>query len=180
MRRRRPDAYTQFYDFANWFSDLVHQNTQNRPMTVLLTTTLIAGIVFLALMVMRRGALDRVRPIQSIWRLRETHPRKSNAKASSDKDRKFHAVTIKLDPCPCPAVRPLAGQTLLSGNAPVLPLKDCDQAACKCRFIHHDDRRNQSRRGYQSDLAHVAAVGSNQERREGGTGRREGDWAGLE
>lgn len=148
-------------------------------MTAFLTTTFIGAIAFGALMAMRRGSLGRVQPIQAILRLRQRRPQKSASSSAAKKAGKFHAVTIEMDRHPCSAVRPLEGQTFLSRDAPLLPLAECDQAACKCRFVHHEDRRNKLRRGYQSDLGRVAALGSNEERR-GRAGRREGDLTDLE
>jgi hypothetical protein len=71
----------------------------------------------------------------------------------------FHAVSICMDPSPCHAVRELAGQRILSGEAPVLPLSDCDQADCSCRFEHYTDRRaEQNRRDALVALGRLSAV----------------------
>jgi hypothetical protein len=46
---------------------------------------------------------------------------------------------------------------MLSGEAPLLPLPECDASECKCRFIHHadrrrnDDRRDQYRQGLSGE-----------------------------
>lgn len=53
----------------------------------------------------------------------------------------FHAVSIKPGVRACSAVRALAGQRLLSVDVPQIPLPDCDQSECTCRFMHHHDRR---------------------------------------
>jgi hypothetical protein len=42
----------------------------------------------------------------------------------------------------CKAVQQLEDQRYLSGDAPLLPLSECDQAACECTYEHHDDRRS--------------------------------------
>lgn len=150
-------------------------------MTVLITTTLITALALVLLMTMRRRGPLRVQPIQAILSLRGRGAAKAkkNAGAKRAPAGKFHAVTIELDPHACPAVREYDGETLLSKDAPVLPLAECDQASCQCRFVHHDDRRRQPRRGYQSDLARIASLGANDERR-ARAGRREDDWSGLE
>ena len=155
-------------------------------MSVLISTTLITVLALVTLMTIRRRGPLRVTPIQAILRLRERRTSKTGSRVSKTDARakrkpagKFHAVTIELDPHACPAIRQFEGETLLSKDAPMLPLAECDQASCQCRFVHHEDRRRQSRRGYQSDLARIAELGANDERRKR-AGRRESDWSGLE
>jgi hypothetical protein len=71
----------------------------------------------------------------------------------------FHAVSICLDPSPCHSVRQLAGQRILSKEAPILPLPDCDQPNCACRFEHYTDRRaQQNRRDALVALGRLSAV----------------------
>jgi len=42
----------------------------------------------------------------------------------------------------CEAAKALAGQRFLSGDAPPLPLPDCDRPDdCRCRYRKHGDRR---------------------------------------
>ena len=53
----------------------------------------------------------------------------------------FHAVSIKLGPNACEAAQSMAGKRFLSGAAPRLPLPNCKNLECKCRFVHHKDRR---------------------------------------
>jgi len=60
----------------------------------------------------------------------------------------YHAVSIHFAPNACEAAKAIAGKRYLSAAAPKLPLPDCDVLECKCRFIHHSDRRKGSdRRG---------------------------------
>jgi hypothetical protein len=64
----------------------------------------------------------------------------------------FHGVTLK--PCleACEAVQALAGQRFLSSEAPSLPLADCDQQRCDCKYGHLSDRRDKGerRRGWDT------------------------------
>lgn len=53
----------------------------------------------------------------------------------------FHAVSIKLGPNACAAAKSMADKRYLSGAAPKLPLPNCTNLECKCRFVHHKDRR---------------------------------------
>jgi len=54
----------------------------------------------------------------------------------------FHAVSIKYTSGACAAARNLKGKRFLSSAAPRIPLPDCDVLDCKCRFLHHKDRRD--------------------------------------
>lgn len=53
----------------------------------------------------------------------------------------FHAVSIKYASSACSAAKSLEGKRFLSTAAPRIPLPDCDVLECKCRFVHHKDRR---------------------------------------
>jgi len=55
---------------------------------------------------------------------------------------RYAAVTIY--PCleACPAAWKLQDVRYVSSEAPTLPLTDCDQATCKCRYRKYDDRRD--------------------------------------
>lgn len=55
----------------------------------------------------------------------------------------WHAVTIQPGPKCCKAVEARLGQRFLSKDAPPLPLKDCTESACRCRYRHYDDRRHE-------------------------------------
>ncbi|MCC7200185.1 MAG: hypothetical protein IT483_11790 [Gammaproteobacteria bacterium] len=60
----------------------------------------------------------------------------------------FHAVTIAAGPSACERARALARRNcaLLPVQAPRLPLVGCDQDQCRCRYVHHADRRRRVRR----------------------------------
>lgn len=58
----------------------------------------------------------------------------------------WHAVCLAPGERACDAVRLLGGRRFLSRDAPSLPLKNCDNAACTCRYEHFDDRRKGARR----------------------------------
>lgn len=97
--------------------------------------------------------------VGSMWMLRNMQPQGDNAESSlfpirdsmrsgsgEQGDADFHAVAIR--PCKeaCAAVRALEGRRFLSHNPPFLPLADCDQSMCKCRYQHHSDRRGRDDR----------------------------------
>lgn len=78
----------------------------------------------------------------------------------------FHAVSINMDASPCPAIREYEGRRLLSSEAPMLPLPDCDQSDCNCRFEHYKDRRTgENRRDDVVTIARISSGESIQERR---------------
>lgn len=60
---------------------------------------------------------------------------------SSSGDLSFHAVSIVYAQGACKAAVQLEGRRFLSSAAPKLPLTECDVLECKCRFSHHQDRR---------------------------------------
>ena len=54
---------------------------------------------------------------------------------------RFHAVTLKFSSKACDAAKSMEGKRFLSSAAPRIPLSEWDSLECKCRFIHHKDRR---------------------------------------
>ncbi len=58
----------------------------------------------------------------------------------------FHCVEVVAGDSACAAVRQLAGVRFLSAQAPQLPVVGCSAAACGCRYLHRDDRRQEDRR----------------------------------
>lgn len=85
----------------------------------------------------------------------------------------YHAVSIA--PClmACENVRRYAGKRFLSSDAPILPVPGCGSAQCRCRYLHHDDRRQDLRRTRDPQAAGLVSY-SGPERR-GGRGRRAND-----
>lgn len=59
----------------------------------------------------------------------------------------YHAVSIHHGSRCCQSVAALDGKRFLSTEAPALPLTDCSApGACRCRYHHHTDRREDFRR----------------------------------
>ena len=67
--------------------------------------------------------------------------------AAAAKQQKFRGIEVipDSDAC-CDAAREMAGQRLLSKDAPRLPLAACTQQQCNCRYVHYTDRRTDYRR----------------------------------
>lgn len=60
---------------------------------------------------------------------------------------KYHCVTVNSNHESCDAVKQLGGKRILSAEAPLLPLPGCDAESCHCKFEHHEERRDDDRRG---------------------------------
>ena len=94
-------------------------------------------------------------------------------KASKQKTNPYACVEIKMRMDHCDAVEAYAGQRLLTGEAPWLPLSDCDNAKCRCKFIRYDDRRADQRRDVDIGISRREFTG--EDRRSTPRGRRTSD-----
>ena len=80
-------------------------------------------------------------------------PVKPDSGAAAGRDRRtgfgegeaFHAVSIQPAGESCPAVNAISVQRFLSEEAPALPLEGCGSVECRCRYVHHSDRRGGAR-----------------------------------
>ena len=111
----------------------------------------------------------------------------SPAKRSSGDDAasstgRWHAVEIRCGPRSCEAVRAAAGRRYLPGEAPPLPLAECDCAArCECRYRHHEDRRARARRADDGPFAPPAVQRQDERRQAEDRRRRDREhWTGEE
>jgi len=105
---------------------------------------------------------------------------KTKAKKTEQEDtgNEFHGVSIAFaEGQACAAARDLQGKRFLSAEAPLVPLPGCDAEDCRCRYQHHDDRRNPDgdRRMTQSLERNISNSGGQEERRES-MGRRLDDY----
>jgi hypothetical protein len=108
-----------------------------------------------------------------VFKLFKTLKRQPDAEPQRTKDRSFRAVSIQPGERACACAISLEAKRFLSGEAPRLPLRDCDRAACTCRYRHHEDRRREPRR--YSDQAHFPRHYTGPERRTVQRGRRADD-----
>ena len=53
----------------------------------------------------------------------------------------YHAVSIQPGPACRGTAEKYKGKRFLSAEAPQLPLPTCDSRSCRCRYVHHNDRR---------------------------------------
>ena len=70
----------------------------------------------------------------------------------------------------CTACTQQRGRRYLMNNAPSLPLKGCDAASCRCRYVRYQDRREEARRDSDIGINHRAHLAD--ERRNGRADRR--------
>lgn len=88
----------------------------------------------------------------------------------------FHAVSLKFSSNACAAAKSLEGKRFLSGAAPRIPLPDCDVLDCKCRFVHHRDRRDGDDRRSPFAAGFAGETGKHpQEKRRQGDRRKDSD-----
>ena len=77
-------------------------------------------------------------------RLPQRGPRHSRPQdeVNADGSGRFHALSLRFGAGACDSSRRLHGKRFLSPDAPTLPLADCDTEHCRCRYVHHRDRRD--------------------------------------
>ena len=83
----------------------------------------------------------------------------------------YHAVSIDTGSKSCRQARAAEGRRFLADFAPKLPLRDCDQPTCKCRYVHHNDRRSARDRRVQPHNPYAHKMSN----RRSGNGRRMSD-----
>ena len=75
----------------------------------------------------------------------------------------------------CTAAKALSGRRLLADEAPQLPMPDCDQASCQCRFQQYSDRRTDLRRDADAGIGTMADSFVTKNARVEGPSRRSAD-----
>lgn len=98
-------------------------------MDILTSIVAIAVLLILFYFVRKRSGSENVRPVE----------RRVSTSATGTK---FHAVSLKYAANACDAAKDMEGRRFLSSAAPKIPLPECDALECKCRFVHHKDRRS--------------------------------------
>ena len=132
-------------------------------MSVAIILVLIAVLIVLIVMARRNKATTSKRPPRP--------GRDELAKTGSQ----YHAVSLQFSNSACEAAKALEDKRFLSGVAPRIPLPECDVLECRCRFIHHDDRRRGAdRRGAQSQ-SRIGDTGRHEKERRHRGDRRDDD-----
>lgn len=78
---------------------------------------------------------------------------------------RFHCVEIKSSSQTCTLARQYSGIRYLSAEAPRLPLTGCTATKCGCRYVHHSDRRMESRRLDYGSVTSLSTRAAGEERR---------------
>ena len=79
--------------------------------------------------------------------------------AKSEPQQSYRGVEVIPHPSKhCAAVEQIAGYRILAAEAPQLPLPDCDEAECQCRYAQYRDRRTDFRRDADVGIGTVAAM----------------------
>lgn len=91
----------------------------------------------------------------------------------------FRAVSINCGSNACHAAQALGEKRFLLGEIAQLPLNDCDVPECKCKFVHHEDRRDVlqgDKRAPSALRSQLYDTSGKVERRSRSRGRRKGDY----
>jgi hypothetical protein len=99
-------------------------------------------------------------------------PPGKQAKSAKQPRNRWHAVVILPGAGHCKAAESAKGRRYLSTEAPLLPLRQCDAAACTCKYRHYDDRRGAPRRSEEAAARQRPKAGAD---RRSNRGRRESD-----
>ena len=87
------------------------------------------------------------------WFLRR--PRTKNIQVAHEKKASsnlFAGVEIRCDANACSGANDLIGKALLATNAPTLPLPQCPNSICDCRYVKTTDRREDIRRASDAGI----------------------------
>jgi len=74
----------------------------------------------------------------------------------------YHAVSIDAGAGCLQTAKMYGGRRYLSHEAPAIPLPTCDSMNCRCRYVHHQDRRELNDRRHRDlwDLNSRVAKGA--------------------
>ena len=132
------------------------------------------GVILLALLL--RSGLRKPQSGPASAKSRTTQAKKPAAPQN-----RYRATSIVVGPNACEAVKRLGDKRFLvaTKEAPPLPLPDCNQPRCTCKYSHHADRReevNDDRRGPPGLRSELHRHLDKEERRSKKRGRRRSDW----
>ncbi|MBT8085637.1 MAG: hypothetical protein HKN35_05045 [Woeseia sp.] len=99
----------------------------------------------------------------------------SHRQIAANNGSQFHGVSIRPGLSSCHAASALTGKRFLPDAIPLLPLKDCSEPTCSCRFEHHRDRRDEDDRRDPLKRSLAAMVAERGENRRDQAERRDSD-----
>jgi hypothetical protein len=136
---------------------------------------ILGAIALLALVMVLRSGSNKSNSKKNI----SSAVQSSAKKAVPVQKNPYRAVSINRGPNPCEAVKAIGSKRFLveDGDAPELPLPQCDAETCSCKYAHHADRREKGDRreeyaGLRTQI-HEHVTGAE---RRGKRGRRASDW----
>ena len=90
------------------------------------------------------GGLIFISGIFGVGRRRTTRTRKKAAGATKEDAETTRWRSVKIAPglISCDYANILAGKVFLAREAPPLPLANCAETECRCKYIHLQDRRS--------------------------------------
>jgi hypothetical protein len=138
------------------------------------TTLIVIGVI--AAIVLLRGMITP-KPAALAANNRPGRVAKKTAESAVCTRLPYHAVSCRSGAGKCAAVEALRDQRFLVKDAPQLPLADCTSERCECKYLHHEDRRDNDddRRALYGIKSDYYEYTSKQDRRVK-NGRRESDW----
>jgi hypothetical protein len=109
-------------------------------------------------------------------RVKRVQARVARAKRAASEIRPYRAASVLVQGCACNGAKAIRGKRYLIADVPIIPLPECNQSQCQCRYVRHEDRRKKDeRRALYSLQSDLYAVNEKSDRRRG-RGRRKSDW----
>ena len=104
-------------------------------------------------------------------------PNRRKVAAPTDPDDGLYAaVAIDFQHDCCVSAKALGGTRFLRNETPTLPLADCTQLNCRCRYVHYEDRRvDENDRRIPHSLQSDLYVANGERERRSESGRRDED-----
>jgi len=138
-------------------------------------TVMIAISVIFAILLLRHMIAPK--PVAQAANTRPGRMTKKTVKNAVPARLPYHAVSCRSGAGSCEAVEEINGQRFLVEDAPQLPLDACTKERCKCKYLHHQDRRDtdDDRRALYGIKSEFYEYTSKQDRRVK-NGRRASDW----
>jgi hypothetical protein len=112
---------------------------------ILLACLLVAGLLTWRFLIGSRHELRHERQSTA-----SATPMLGGSADTHQEDESFRALTLRICPRPCRAAQLLRNKPFLVGEAPELPLDECDRK-CGCSFLPKRDRRGDKNRRYPAE-----------------------------
>jgi hypothetical protein len=106
-----------------------------------MTLTVLIAIGATAAVLLLKGMIAH-KPAARAANTRPGRITKKTAKNAVPARLPYHAVSCRSGVGSCEAVEEINGERFLVEVAPQLPLDACAKERCKCKYLHHQDRRD--------------------------------------